>query len=58
MIPYVAPTPGWGMCPECECGGRERPCWNCGHDGKFLAGIASIIQVEMRPWITTPEVVE
>lgn len=33
--PWPVPDAIHGMCLACECGGIERPCWNCGSYGPF-----------------------
>lgn len=38
-------TVAWGLCPACENGGLERPCWQCGFDGPgFKSTIGHITQ--------------
>lgn len=40
----------WGLCPECECGGRERPCWQCGYAGSgFKSSVGHITQAQVFP---------
>lgn len=47
--PMKAAVGDVGLCPKCECGGRERPCWYCGNDKGFTMGIGHLINPFQRP---------
>jgi hypothetical protein len=40
----------WGLCPACESGGRDRPCWQCGYAGPgFKSSILHLTQAQVFP---------
>lgn len=51
-MPPGAPAVGavHGLCPVCDCGGYERPCWCCGYSGRgFTTSAAIVIQRQPVP---------